>query len=75
MEKIPYQCKKPFKCSLCDRVFMSPYGEDTISMQNKYILENYYTHKSVGLNHLNAVNVTEFTHILASFWKNLKYVS
>ena len=40
-------------------------------MQNKYILENYYTHKSVGLNHLNAVYVTEFTHILASFWKIL----
>ena len=41
-------------------------------MQNKYILENYYTHKSVGLNHLNAVYVTEFTHILASFWKILR---
>ena len=33
---------KPFKCSLCDRVFVSPYGEETVSMQNRNILENYY---------------------------------
>ena len=50
-----------FKCSLCDRVFMSFHEEDTISMQNKYILENYYTHKSVRLNHVNAGYVTEFS--------------
>ena len=36
---------KPFKCSLCDRVFVSPYGEETVSMQNRFILENYYTHR------------------------------
>ena len=35
---------KPFKCSLCDRVFMKSYEEDTASMLNKYILGIYYTH-------------------------------
>ena len=32
--------QKPFKSSLCDKVVMSHYGEDTVSMLDKYILEN-----------------------------------
>ena len=40
---------------------MSSYEENTISMQHKYILENYYTHKKVRLNHVNAGYVTEFS--------------
>ena len=52
---------EPSKCRLCDSFFMSSYEEDTISMQMEYILGNYYTHKSVGLNHLKAVYVTEFS--------------
>ena len=39
---------------------MSSYEENTISMQNKYIMENYYTHKKVRLNRVNAGYVTEF---------------
>ena len=48
---------EPYKCSWCDRVFVSPYGEETVSMQNRNILENYYTRRTGvigGEYHINA---------------------
>ena len=56
---------KPCECSLCDRFFMKPWGEDTASMLNKYILGNYCVYVMVSfwreIDHLNAVHVTGFS--------------
>ena len=35
----------PYKCSWCDGAFVNSYGEETVSMQNRNILENYYTRR------------------------------
>ena len=31
----------PYKCSWCNEAFVNSYGEETVSMQNRFILENY----------------------------------